>query len=91
MQTTLAKWGNSNGIRIPADICAELGVTTGDVADLELDAIACSLTLRFSKSPTRGYRRHRKMTMEEFAAGWEGGKTGTEEWGGCDVGAEAVL
>ena len=29
------------------------------------------------------------MTMEEFAAGWEGTKVG-KEWGGSDVGAEVV-
>ena len=29
------------------------------------------------------------MTMEEFAAGWEGPRVG-KEWGGSDVGAEVV-
>lgn len=90
MHTTVAKWGNSNAVRIPAEVCSELGVVPGDVASLELDELACSLTLRFSKGEERAYRRHRRMSMEEFAAGWDGGKTDTGEWGGVDVGAEEV-
>jgi hypothetical protein len=55
---------------------------------MAVDPATSSLTLTFQK-PRRRYARTRKMTMEEFAAGWEGGKVGAE-WGGPDVGAEVV-
>ena len=88
---TLTKWGNSNGLRLPAEICAELDVKSGDVASVEVDAVSRSVTFRFpAENGTRSYRRHRKMTLEEFAAGFDGGKTDTGEWGGTDVGAEVV-
>ena len=90
---TLTKWGNSNGVRIPAEVCNELGVSAGDVAVLEHDALKRRVTLTFQPredGDARSYRRHRKMSLEEFAAGWAGGKTDTGEWGGGDVGAEVV-
>lgn len=88
MEATLVKWGNSQGVRIPSQVCADLGVRPGSVAEVEVDVARSSLTLTFEK-PRRRYARTRKMTMEEFAEGWEGGKVG-REWGGPDVGAEVV-
>jgi antitoxin component of MazEF toxin-antitoxin module len=88
MEATLVKWGNSQGVRIPGQVCAELGVHPGAVAEMAVDPATSSLTLTFQK-PRRRYARTRKMTMEEFAAGWEGGKVGAE-WGGPDVGTEVV-
>lgn len=88
MEATLVKWGNSQGVRIPSQICGELGVRPGAVAEVTVDPVHSSLTLTFEK-PRRRYSRTRKMTMEEFAAGWDGGKVG-QEWGGPDVGAEVI-
>ena len=90
---TLSKWGNSSGVRIPAEVLSELGVTVGDVAVLEHDALNRRVTLTFGPYEGEGartYRRHRKMSLEEFADGWTGGRTDTNEWGGGDVGAEVV-
>ena len=88
MEATLVKWGNSQGVRIPSQVCADLGVRPGSVAKVEVDVAHSSLTLTFEK-PRRRYARTRRMTMEEFAEGWDGGKVG-QEWGGPDVGAEVV-
>ena len=90
---TLSKWGNSNGVRIPAEVLSELGVSTGDVAVLEHDALSRRVTLTFGPREddgSRTYRRHRKMSLEEFADGWTGGRADTNEWGGGDVDAEVV-
>ena len=89
-ETTLSKWGNGRGVRIPAEVCAELGISVGDIADIEVDELRSSVTFAFRKNKQRSYSRHRKMTMEEFASGWSGGKTATKEWGGEDIGAEVV-
>ena len=88
MQATLTKWGNSQGLRIPVEACEALGISVGAHAEMQLDPANATLTLRFER-PERQYARHRKMSLEEFASGWSGGKVG-EEWGGCDVGAEVV-
>ena len=88
MQATLTRWGNSQGLRVPLEACNALGVTVGARAELQVDPATSTLTVKFEQ-PTRHYARHRKMSLEEFAAGWSGGKVG-KEWGGPDVGAEVV-
>lgn len=88
MQTTLSKWGNSKGVRVPADAVNALGLSVGARASVEVDAAASTITLTFDQ-PHRGYARSAKLTMEEFAAGWAGGKVG-EEPTGADVGGEVV-
>ena len=85
---TLGKWGNSQALTVPSDICSALGLSLGAKAYVEYDLGTNCVTYRFEKPGSR-YSRSKKMTMEEFAAGWSGPKAG-EEWGGPDVGAEVV-
>lgn len=85
---TLGKWRNSHALTVPSDICNALGLVPGAKADVECDLGSCCVVYRFEK-PGRRYSRSRKMTMEEFAAGWSGPKAG-EEWCGSDLGAEVV-
>lgn len=87
MQATLTKWGNSKGIRIPAEICDELGLVAGSEAEVTVDLSHRSVVLTF-KGESAEYSRTKKMSMREFAAGWSGGKVGLE-WTG-DIGAEVV-
>ena len=47
------------------------------VAKRTVDFACSSLTLTF-KTPRRYYARNRKMTMEEFAIGWNGNQVGQE-------------
>ena len=88
MDAVLSKWGNSKALRLPSEVCGRLGVDVGSVARMTVDDAARSVTFSFDQ-PQRKYVRTKRMTMEEFAAGWAGGKVG-EEWGGLDVGAEVV-
>ena len=83
MDATVLKWGNSRGLRLPAEAIRELGVEDGERAEVRVD-----VTLVF---PDRGrpYSRSGRLTMEQFADGWDGPKVGIE-WGGHDVGAEVV-
>lgn len=89
METTLAKWGNSQGLRIPREACAHLGVSIGSKAHIEFDMANTALIIRFEQQPEKKYRRTRKLTMRELAGDWTGEKIG-EEWGGEDVGEEVV-
>lgn len=73
---------------VPSDICNALGLVLGAKADVEYDLGSCCVVHRFEK-PGKRYSRSRRVTMEEFAAGWSGPKAG-EEWGGPDLGAEVV-
>lgn len=88
MKAILSKWDSCRAVRIPSEVCAQLGIDAGSVADLSFDAETGVVTLAFEK-PERRYGRSRKMTLREFAAGWSGDKVG-EEWGGADLGAEVV-
>ncbi len=85
---SLVVWGNSQGVRIPKDVCELIGARVGDVVTMDVDAELGELTLRFS-SRTPAYRRHRSVTLEELCKGYEGERVG-EEWPGYDVGAEVV-
>ncbi len=85
---TLGKWGNSQALTVPSEICSIMGLSIGAKAEVEYDLGNYCVTYRFEKMKT-GYSRSKKMTMEEFAQGYIGPKVG-EEWGGSDVGAEVV-
>jgi antitoxin MazE len=37
METQITKWGNSLGIRIPANLAKELGVKEGNTLDLKIE------------------------------------------------------
>lgn len=88
MTGTLAKWGNSQGIRIPKEACELLGIQVGATAHIEIDRAKSELILKFPR-PEQKYSRSRKVSLEELCSEWNGEKVG-EEWGGPDVGAEVV-
>lgn len=88
MTGTLARWGNSQGVRIPKDVCEMLGIHIGAIADMRVDQAKSEVVLKFER-PAERYQRNRKVSMEDLCAGWTGGRVG-EEWGGPDVGAEVV-
>ncbi len=58
MSTTLQKWGNSLGIRVPKAIAEQLNLTTG--TEVEFDTSGGVLTIR----PRR--RRPRKYKLAEM-------------------------
>lgn len=82
------KWGNSQGLRVPREVCDYLGVDIGSSAEMTFDVNKSQIIITFNE-PNNAYRRNKKMSLQEIAAGWTGGKTG-EEWGGEDVGSEVI-
>ena len=85
---TIGKWGNSQALTIPSNICSVMGLSVGNKASVDYDLNNTRVIYQFEQAD-RKYSRSKKMTMEEFAAGWSGPKVGTE-WGGKDVGSEIV-
>ena len=75
MNGTLGKWGNSQGVRIPKDVCDLLGLKIGAPMRLDVNQAASQVTLTFEK-PRRLYARTKKVSLEELCAGWAGGKIG---------------
>lgn len=88
MDGTLAKWGNSQGMRISKDMCDLLGISPGTPYHAIADPATSSLVITFEPSPGR-YHRNRKCSLEELCEKWDKGKVG-KEWGGPDIGAEVV-
>jgi len=84
--STLTKWGNSQGFIIPKSICKAADFHVGDNAVIDIDEQG-RIVLGHKQTPH--YARRRIATLEEIASGWQGAKAG-EEWGGMDIGAEAV-
>ena len=80
--------GESKALRVPSELCSQLGIDIGSVAKVTVNESDRSLTFSF-ETMHQAYSRIKRMTMEKFAAGLEGPKTG-KEWGGSDVGAEVV-
>lgn len=66
MPTTVQKWGNSLGIRVPKAIAEQLQLQQG--SKIELDASNGVLTIR----PTRPRRRRSKYKLADLLAGFKG-------------------
>ena len=79
METTLVKWGNSQGFRISKEACELLGVDLGAKATMKVDSIASQLVLTFEQ-PKRKFHRTRKLTIEELFVGYEGGYDPPVDW-----------
>ncbi len=86
MITTLQKWGNSQGIRLPKPLLNALGLKQSAQIQLVLDAKRGTIVLTAAKPQRKKRGRHRiedlvsamprKYKAEEF--GW--GASGKEVW-----------
>jgi antitoxin MazE len=59
VQATVAKWGNSLGLRIPRDVAARIGLTEGARVDIETTDDGRIIVTR----------SRRRFTLEELVAG----------------------
>lgn len=82
---TLTKWGNSQGIVIPKDLCRKIGIAVGDQLSISVNQDG-SLRVTPAK-PT--YRRRRNLTIEELFDGYDGAYQPQEMDWGHPVGEEA--
>ena len=76
--TTLTKWGNSQGIRIPSQLVAQLSLNIGDAFEI------CLEEGRIVLVPVK---KKRKTVMERFRE-YEGDLQLGEEWDSGPVGRE---
>ncbi|MCF0245211.1 MAG: AbrB/MazE/SpoVT family DNA-binding domain-containing protein [Ileibacterium sp.] len=76
--TTLTKWGNSQGIRIPKQLIAQLSMNIGDSFEIRLCEGQIILV---------PMKKKRKTVMERFQE-YEGPLRLEEEWDSVPVGKE---
>ena len=79
LTTTLSKWGNSQGFRLPKEVCELLGIELGAEACVSVNASESQVTLTFDK-PKRSFRRTRKVTIEDLFEGYEGAYEPPADW-----------
>ncbi len=79
MVTTIQKWGNSQGIRIPKGALSIARLKEND--DVEIIATEDSITLR---------KVRRRKTLDELFAGYQGDYRPAEFDTGADVGREVL-
>jgi antitoxin MazE len=87
MKVTIAKWGNSLGLRLPKQLADELGLAAGSQVDLGRDG-----TKLVAETNTR--RRIPRYRLEDLVAemkslGGRDAEPETVEWG-PDVGSEII-
>jgi antitoxin MazE len=74
MKTTLQKWGNSQGVRIPKSIIDTLGINVGCEVKLEVSGDKSKITLSptVDKRPVRGRHRIEDLLASSSADAFEG-------------------
>jgi antitoxin MazE len=76
MQTTIQKWGNSLGVRIPQQLCKELQINHGSVVDLVIENEG--LVVRRSNSLSEMLDKITDKNIHHPLL--EGANKGAEEW-----------
>ena len=79
LKTTLSKWGNSQGLRVPKEVCELLGIGPGAQASMSVDVANSTLTLRFER-PQRSFQRTRNVSIEELFEGYDGPYEPPSDW-----------
>ena len=79
MTTTLQAWGNSQGVRLPKVLLAELRLQTGACVDIELSPKKDAIIVRPAKVTSKVRGRHRVEDL--VAAIPKGYRTAEFSWG----------
>lgn len=79
MESTLAKWGNSQGFRVPKEACEMLGVQPGSPATIEVDAERARLVVTFVQEQGP-YHRTRRASAADVLAGFDGAYEPPSDW-----------
>jgi antitoxin MazE len=80
MKTTLQRWGNSQGVRIPKPIIDSLGLEPGVEVDVSLSEDRAGITITPAKDarPVRGRYRIGDLAAASDPAAFEDGEL---DWG----------
>jgi antitoxin MazE len=87
LTATVNKWGNAEGVRLPASYCKQLGITAGDKVAMELDKDKIIIQ-SIKEDPLAKYTLEARLS----ASGWDGRRYMVEEieWG-PDMGREKLF
>ncbi len=79
MKTTLQRWGNSQGVRLPKSIVESLGMTVGSTVIVEVSEDQSRITLKPAKDhrPVRGRHRIEDLIAESSPRAF----SGEHDWG----------
>lgn len=87
MKTTLQRWGNSQGVRLPKSIVESLGIEVGAsvIVEISKDSSQITITPTAVPRPVRGRYRIENLIAESspqaFDRGYDWGKAaGKEAW-----------
>ena len=79
IETTLVKWGNSQGFRVSREACELLGVELGAKAEMRVDSDTSQLVITFEQ-PERKFHRTRKVTIEKVFEEYVGDYEAPSDW-----------
>jgi antitoxin MazE len=79
MKTTLQRWGNSQGIRLPKSMIDTLGMTVGTSVTVEVSGDQSQITIKPTKEsrPIRGRHRIEDLVAESSPKAF----SGENNWG----------
>jgi antitoxin MazE len=87
MKTTLQKWGNSQGVRLPKSMIESLGMSVGAAVVVDLSGDRCQITITPASDsrPIRGRHRIEDLIAASSPASFKGeyhwgGPQGKEVW-----------
>jgi antitoxin MazE len=81
MRTTLQRWGNSQGVRLPKSIIESLGMTVGAPVIVEVSGDHSQITITpvMESRPVRGRHRIEDLVAESSPNAF----AGEHDWGGA--------
>jgi len=79
MKTTLQRWGNSQGVRLPKSIIQSLGITVGSTVIVEVSGDQSQITIKPAQEcrPVRGRHRIEDLIAESAPDSFGG----EHDWG----------
>ncbi len=79
MRTTLQRWGNSQGVRLPKSIIESLGITVGTPVIVEVSGDQSQITIKPAREsrPVRGRHRIEDLIAESSPDAF----CGEHDWG----------
>jgi antitoxin MazE len=90
--TKLCSWGTSQAVRIPKDVCEDVGLKPGDELDITAyrDADGIGVLVRSTLKKHRSFTHAPRISLRELFRDYQGEYRGEElDWGN-DVGTEVI-
>ena len=91
-RTKLCSWGTSQAVRIPKEICEEVGLVSGDELDMATyrDSDGVHVLIRNARKAHRSFTAAPRISLRNLLHNYQGDYHGEELDWGKDVGAEVI-